>query len=308
MEPGGPHFIKVRMLRRVFPMHVLPVAAVIVRAIIALVALALVSSRASAQDTAELINLINAYRAAPQTCEGKRTDPAGMLVPNPILADARIPASGRLLDVLKARGYQAASAQAIDVSGPTNASGVMKFIAQRYCRQITSPQFSEIGVDRAGNDWHIILTRRLLSQDLGDWQSAGNEVLRLTNAARAEPRSCGSERFGAVPALDWNNKLAAAALAHSRDMAARSFLDHVGRGNSHASDRATRAGYAWQEIGENVASGHGSPQQVVSGWLSSPTHCANIMNGRFTEMGAAYVMNPKSDATIYWTQVFGTSR
>ena len=269
---------------------------------------ALLPGRVAAQESAELIKLINAYRAAPQTCEGKRTDAAGPLATNPVLAGARIPASGRLLDALKARGYVAASAQAIDVSGPTNAGAVMKFIAQRYCSQLMDPQFTEIGVDRAGSEWHILLTRRLLSQDLGDWMSAGNEVLKLTNAARAEPRSCGNERLDAAPPLVWNNRLAAAALAHSRDMAARSYLDHTGRGGSHASDRANRAGYAWQEIGENVASGQGSPQQVVSGWLSSPTHCVNIMNSRFTEMGVAHVVNPKSDATIYWTQVFGTPR
>ena len=59
-------------------------------------------------------------------------------------------------------------------------------------------------------------------------------------------------------------------------------------------------------FGENIADGQGSPQQAVSGWLSSPDHCANIMDGKFTAMGAAYAVNPGSDATIYWTQVFGT--
>jgi uncharacterized protein YkwD len=265
-------------------------------------------SQSFARDTTELVDLINAYRSARQTCEGRRTDPAGPLTPNPTLAGARMPSSGRLLDVLKARGYQAASVQAIDVSGPPNAIGVMKFVAQRYCRQVANPQFTEIGVDREGTEWHIILARRLLSPDLGDWQNAGNEVLKLTNAARAEPRTCGTRRLGPAPPLAWNDKLAAAALAQSRDMASRSVLDHVGRGGSHASDRATRAGYAWREIAENVASGQGSPQQVVAGWLSSPTHCANIMNGSITEMGAAYAVNPKSEATIYWTQVFGTPR
>jgi uncharacterized protein YkwD len=230
------------------------------------------------------------------------------MAPNPLLVGVRIPASGRLLDALKARGYQAASAQAIDVSGPTSAIAVMKFIQQRYCRQLTNPQFTEIGVGREGGEWHIVLTRRLLSPDLGDWQHAGQDVLRLTNAARNEPRTCGAKRFGPAPPLTWNDQLAAAALSHSRDMANRNFLDHTGRDGSRVSDRAAREGFAWQDVGENVAGGQGSPQHVVSGWLSSPTHCANIMNGRFTQMGAAYVVNPASDATIYWTQVFGRPR
>jgi uncharacterized protein YkwD len=32
------------------------------------------------------------------------------------------------------------------------------------------------------------------------------------------------------------------------------------------------------------------------------------MNPHFTEMGAAYAVNPESDSLIYWTQVFGTPR
>jgi uncharacterized protein YkwD len=230
------------------------------------------------------------------------------MVPNPLLVGVRIPASGRLLEVLKARGYQAASAQAIDVSGPTDATAVMKFIEQRYCRHLSNPQFTDIGIGREATAWHIVLARRLLSPNLGDWRRAGDEVLRLANAARAAPHTCGTQRFAPAPPLAWNDKLAAAALAHSRDMASRNFLDHTGQGGSYASDRAARDGYAWQDIGENIAGGQGSPQQVVSGWLSSPTHCATIMNGRFTEMGAAYVVNPDSDATIYWTQVFGKPR
>ena len=33
-----------------------------------------------------------------------------------------------------------------------------------------------------------------------------------------------------------------------------------------------------------------------------------LMDPAFAEMGSAYVTNMKSDAIIYWTQVFGTAR
>ena len=45
---------------------------------------------------------------------------------------------------------------------------------------------------------------------------------------------------------------------------------------------------------------------LVAGWLASPGHCANLMNAQFRELGAAYAVDPKSDAAIYWTAVFGT--
>lgn len=57
---------------------------------------------------------------------------------------------------------------------------------------------------------------------------------------------------------------------------------------------------------ENIAAGQGSARQVMAGWLASPGHCANIMNGSFTEMAAAYAIDRSSAATIYWTQVFAS--
>jgi uncharacterized protein YkwD len=44
--------------------------------------------------------------------------------------------------------------------------------------------------------------------------------------------------------------------------------------------------------------------QTVADWLDSPGHCANIMNPAFTEMGAAYAVNPGNEnRTPYWTQM-----
>ena len=89
-------------------------------------------------------------------------------------------------------------------------------------------------------------------------------------------------------------------------MASRNYFAHAARDGSTVGDRATREGYEWSAIGENIASGQGSPGQAVASWLTSPTHCANVMKPGFTQMGAAYFVNPASDTVIYWTQVFGT--
>lgn len=266
------------------------------------------ASATHAHETDELVALINAYRAAPQTCDGARTTPAPPLVPNAALAGVRVDPGRRLLDALKARGYPASSTQYITVSGPVAAADVMRFIGTRYCQPLTSPQFDDIGVTRSGTHWQVILARRLLSPDLGDWRATGMEVLRLTNLARATGRICGNRQFGPALPLSWNAKLAAAALAHSRDMAANNYLAHVAPNGSRTDDRVAKQGYGWTNIGENVAAGQGSAEQVVAGWVASPEHCVNVMDPKFTEMGAAYAVNPKSDSTIYWTQVFGATR
>lgn len=273
-----------------------------------LIAGALFAASASAQETDELASLINAYRTSEQTCEGKQMDAVGPLAPEPKLERVRIGAGVALGEALQKAGYQPAQVQAIAISGPRDPDSAMSMLKQGYCSVLLSPQFADLGVSREGNRWQLVFARPLLSPDLEDWREAGKTVLELVNKARAEARTCGDQRFGEAPPLRWDAKLAQAALAHSRDMAKRNYFRHEGPQGATVSDRAKKAGYTWRTVGENIATGQGSPQKVVSGWLASPQHCSNIMQAGFEEMGAAYFVNPKSDTTIYWTQVFGTPR
>ena len=103
----------------------------------------------------------------------------------------------------------------------------------------------------------------------------------------------------------WNATLGSTAEAHSRAMANNNFFDHQDPDGRTPGDRAELAGYSGQRIGENIAAGLDTPRKVVDGWLASPGHCANLMNPQFSELGAAYANDPKSDAGIYWTALFG---
>src|SRR6185295_14755405 len=115
-------------------------------------------------------------------------------------------------------------------------------------------------------------------------------VLALTNEARSRPRKCGNQFFEAAPPLKPNPLLERAAALHSRDMAQHSYLEHEDRGGASPADRVTRTGYPWRSVGENIASGQTSPEQVVQEWIGSPGHCANLMSPSFTEMGVAYAV------------------
>jgi uncharacterized protein YkwD len=263
---------------------------------------------AHADDSSELVTRINAYRQSAATCAGQQSLPLTPLVADDRLARVQVRSTEQLQSALQQAGYQFAAVQVIGVAGPANPDTAMKAIEQRHCSTLLDPQYVEIGVLRNANSWQLVLARPLLPRELGDWQTAGKEILKWVNAARDKPRRCGSRAFEAAPALSWNARLARSALAHSRDMAARNYFSHQGKDGSLADGRATRDGYKWRAIGENIAAGEGSAQQVVAGWLASPSHCFNIMNPDFTEMGAAYAVNPQSDAAIYWTQVFGTPR
>lgn len=256
----------------------------------------------------ELTGLINERRAAGKGCGADSGRPAGPLAPDRRLASLRVERGGSLPAALRRADYLAARTDYIELSGPQTASEAMRMLEQRHCSIISDPGHAEIGIVVDGRSWRIAIARPLLSSDLADWRTTGLEILRLTNEARSQPRRCGDESFKPASPLEWDDQLAMAALTHSRDMARGNRFSHRGSDGSRVSDRASRTGYSWHGIGENIAAGQGSVRSAVDAWLASPGHCAAIMHARFTEMGAAYVVEPSHDSAIVWTQVFGTPR
>lgn len=263
-------------------------------------------------DTDALAILVNAYRAAPGACDGRPAAPTTALTPQAELARLRIGAGTFIESALERAGYAAEQAQAVYVTGPEDARAALTVLAQQYCKVLLSNDFSAIGSYREGNTWTVVLARPALplpSSTYPDWRDAGHEILLEVNEARASARYCGDQSFPAAPPLAWNPALGDAALAHSRDMATRRYFSHRAKDGSETADRASRAGYGWRRVGENIAFGQRSPREAVEGWLDSPGHCANIMNRGFTEMGAAYGVTPeRQSGIIYWTQVFGARR
>jgi uncharacterized protein YkwD len=119
-------------------------------------------------------------------------------------------------------------------------------------------------------------------------------VVQLVNSERG--------KNGCAP-LTVNAKLTQAAQAHSADMAAHRTMSHTGSDGSSPGGRITAAGYAWDSYGENVAYGYSTPESVMTAWMNSPGHRANILNCGFKEIGVGYAQPGN-----YWTQDFGTAR
>lgn len=63
-------------------------------------------------------------------------------------------------------------------------------------------------------------------------------------------------------------------------------------------------GINYNTAGENIAAGYASPDAVMVGWMNSPGHKANIMNGNFTHIGVGYYYNGSGIYGSYWTQMF----
>ncbi|HSW18905.1 MAG TPA: CAP domain-containing protein [Ramlibacter sp.] len=205
-------------------------------------------------------------------------------------------------------GYRSRSLAQVNLSGYRSVNAVVDTMAARYCEALTDARLTDAGVHQEGASVWILLASPFEPPAQANAASVAAEVLARVNQARALPRRCGGDSFGAAPPLRANVALERAAAAHAQDMARHGYLDHQGRDGSSPADRASRAGYNWRSVGENIASGQPTAAEVVAGWLRSPGHCANIMQPGFSEMGVAFAVNQASEAGIYWAQTFGRPR
>lgn len=143
---------------------------------------------------------------------------------------------------------------------------------------------------------------------------AEREVHLWTNAARLDPEAfngdyamggCTSSQFSSderVPKapLMWHLDLNEAARYHSNDMDTHNFFDHDSWDGTDFGERVSGFYSGWSMIAENIAMGYPTPRSaVLTGWMCSSGHRANIMNGSLNEHGAGVV-------GVYYTQDFGT--
>lgn len=108
-----------------------------------------------------------------------------------------------------------------------------------------------------------------------------------------------------LPALIVIPALSDVARGHSYRMGVDGFRGHIDRQGRGAAERLAEAGIPFVGVGENVARGTISSGRVasvlISGWMNSPEHRANILEPRFTETGVGLYFD---GARYYCTQVF----
>ena len=103
--------------------------------------------------------------------------------------------------------------------------------------------------------------------------------------------------------LTINTTLTGAAQNHANDQASVDTMSHTGTDGSDPGTRIIRSGYPVAAWGENVAGGYATPDTVMTAWMNSPGHRANILNNTFTHIGIAIAYAP--DGTPYWAMEFG---
>lgn len=256
-------------------------------------------------------------------------------------------ATGRsLAAAAEHNGYRGDAAAGVYLRGPD--SSLLEQMRRTSCRTVTSQALREMGAYRRGEDIWLVLTSAYAaaiaptSVDASvqarpaappAWQipaapqspaaqgpgsavpygmpagpSAASLALRLVNEARARGARCGRRSFGPAPALTLSGTLDGVALGHAADMAQNNYFDHEDLAGQSPADRVRAVGYHEKLVGENIAYGPRTVEEVVQGWLDSPDHCENLMDPRFAEMGIAYASGRATRHGLYWVQVLAAPR
>lgn len=151
----------------------------------------------------------------------------------------------------------------------------------------------------------ILLESLALLGGLGFLGAPGNNlasvisgvVAMLTNEARTNEH---------LAALTENELLTRGAQMKADDMAEKGYFAHVGPDGSPPWKWFTEAGYKYQYAGENLAVNFTESENVVTAWMNSPTHRANILRQEFTEIGIGIATGThKGKKAVYVVQFFG---
>jgi uncharacterized protein YkwD len=132
---------------------------------------------------------------------------------------------------------------------------------------------------------------------------SAQRALQLVNDVRARGTRCGSRAFAPAPPVTLSGTLAGVAYGHATDMAQHNYFEHEDLAGHSPADRVRAVGYREKLVGENIAYGPETTEEVVQGWLDSPGHCENIMDPRFAQMGIAAAAGQATRHGLYWVQV-----
>lgn len=118
------------------------------------------------------------------------------------------------------------------------------------------------------------------------------EVLRLVNAER--------EKVGLEPLL-YSDELEEFALIRASEITEK--FSHTRPNGEAWFEMLYDSDLNWYAIGENIAAGYETPQQVVRAWMNSEGHRENILDPNYTHMAIGY-KETGSGYYYYWAQWF----
>lgn len=128
-------------------------------------------------------------------------------------------------------------------------------------------------------------------ENLNDSQNSYvTEVLRLVNEERQK---------NGLTALTLSQQLCNVAEIRANEITVS--FSHTRPNGSSCFTVLAEQNVPYMACGENLAYGQRSPQEVVTGWMNSPGHRANILSSRYHKIGIGVV---QKSGVYYWSQMF----
>lgn len=114
-------------------------------------------------------------------------------------------------------------------------------------------------------------------------------LLELTNEFRASQH---------LPPLELAEDACVVAYEHAWDMDGRAYFSHVNPDGEGPRERFARHGIPAEWVGENLARGQATPEEVLQAWIDSPDHLANLIYPGWTRVGLA--VHSRRGAGPWW--------
>lgn len=125
-------------------------------------------------------------------------------------------------------------------------------------------------------------------------------IVDLTNDER---------KSGELATLTRNTLLDEAARLKAEDMAKNGYFAHYSPTGISPWYWFEQVSYDFVSAGENLAVHFTDSEDVVNAWMESPSHRANIMSGKYQEIGVGTAKGEyKGNPTIFVVQLFGTQK
>ena len=129
---------------------------------------------------------------------------------------------------------------------------------------------------------------------------SGNLIVEMTNQTRIKE--------GLKP-LAVNSELTAAAAAKAADMIKGGYFAHFSPTNVSPWFWIKQNGYNYKYAGENLAMNFSETDQVMDGWLNSPSHKANLLNAHYEDIGVAVLSGQVNGMNrVVVVQMFGSPK
>ena len=222
--------------------------------------------------------------------------------------------SGEMQERLRRAGYQAQEWAENRTSTTSDAATLIRRWRERdpvAFRRLMDPAYLDLGIglSRLGDSSLYVFLYAVPRGEVFARETAGLRDLARVRAGILERVNAVRRRERLKP-LSQDHLLDQAAQDHAEDMLARSYFEHRSPEGTTVRERSRAARYYWAVIGENIAEGQTSLDEVMETWMNSPGHRKNILSPNFTELGVGLALGRGGDGEYraVWVQNFGRPR